>query len=78
MIINQKYIPPGKLTKAMANFVGGKALKSLAGKCIGPAWNFLPEDNNDLPACVQVEWLNTTCTIYRKDALPSPVFPDNF
>ena len=27
---------------------------------------------------VPVEWLNTTCTLYRREALPDPPFPDHF
>src|SRR6185503_8437233 len=31
-----------------------------------------------LPEVVPVEWLNTTCTIYRREALPSPAFVSHF
>ena len=78
MITNQRYHTPGKLTKFMYRLMSGKDLLSYAGKCIGPAWNLLPEDDPDLPECNEVEWLNTTCTLYRMDALPVPVFPERF
>ena len=45
---------------------------------LGPAVNLLPEDRDDLPEVVPVQWLNTTCTLYRREALPEPMFPSNF
>jgi hypothetical protein len=56
----------------------GKKLISYAGLCIGPAWNILPEDREDLPIFQEVQWLNTTCTLYRKIALPNPPFANHF
>ncbi len=78
LITNQHYQSPGKVSLMMYKIMSGTNLSSYAGKCIGPAWNLLPEDNENLPERNQVEWLNTTCTIYRKEALPNPVFPDLF
>ncbi len=78
MITNQQYHSPGKLTSFMYRLMNGKKLSSYAGKCIGPAWNLLPEDRKELPEYNEVEWLNTTCTLYRKEALPVPAFPDRF
>jgi GT2 family glycosyltransferase len=78
MIINQRYHKPGRLTAFMYRLMNGKRQDSYAGKCIGPAWNVLPEDNEALPEWNRVEWLNTTCTLYRAVALPKPVFHDHF
>lgn len=78
MITNQQYHTPGKLTRFMYRFMSGKNLESYAGKCIGPAWNLLPEDKDALPDQNEVEWLNTTCTLYKTAALPNPVFPVTF
>jgi len=78
MITNQRYYPPGKLTSIMYRIMSGKKLKTYAGKCIGPAWNLLPQDDDDLPELVEVEWLNTTCTLYKREVLPEPVFPSVF
>jgi glycosyltransferase involved in cell wall biosynthesis len=78
MITNQKYHTPGTLTRFMYHMMSGRKLDSYAGKCIGPAWNLLPEDNPALGNCNPVEWLNTTCTLYRKSALPEPVFQPHF
>jgi glycosyltransferase involved in cell wall biosynthesis len=74
MITNQKYTPPGMLTRIMYRLMSGERQHSFAGRVIGPAWNLLPEDRDDLPEYVPCDWLNTTCTMYRRSALPDPVF----
>ena len=78
MIVNQRYLPPGLATRLLFRFLHGQAEASYAGKCIGPALNILPDDRSDLPEVVPVEWLNTTCTLYRREALPEPLFPNHF
>lgn len=78
MIINQQYHTPRRITRFMYLLMHGENLKSYAGMCIGPAWNLLPEDKDYLPAMQPVEWLNTTCTIYKKIALPEIAFPEHF
>jgi glycosyltransferase involved in cell wall biosynthesis len=78
MITNQRYLPPGRVSRTLFQFLHGQLEISYAGKCIGPALNLLPEDKPDLPEIVPVEWLNTTCTIYRREALPNPPFPSHF
>jgi hypothetical protein len=78
MITNQKYSKPGGLSRALFKTLHGKSESTYAGKCIGPALNLLPEDDPGLPEVVPVEWLNTTCTIYRRNALKTSPFPDHF
>jgi glycosyltransferase involved in cell wall biosynthesis len=78
MITNQRYFPPGRVSRTVFRVLQGHHEESYAGKCIGPAFNLLPEDDEKLPACVPVEWLNTTCTLYRRAALPDPLFPAQF
>ena len=78
MITNQRYQPPGRPSRLMFRLMAGKAETSYAGRVLGPAVNLLPEDRDDLPDVVAVDWLNTTCTLYRREALPQPPFPDNF
>jgi GT2 family glycosyltransferase len=78
MIVNQRYLPPGKISRLLFRFLHGHSEASYAGKCIGPAFNLLPEDNSNLPEVVPVEWLNTTCTLYRREALPQPLFSAHF
>lgn len=78
MITNQHYTTPGLLTRSMYWLMHGEKLSSYAGKIIGPAWNLLPEDEPGLPEYSVCEWLNSTCTMYKKEALPVPVFPSFF
>ena len=78
MITNQRYQPPGRISRTMFTMMHGRSEESFAGKVIGPAINLLPEDTDDLPDVVPVEWLNTTCTIYRREALPDPPFDSFF
>ncbi len=76
MVTNQQYHKPGRLTSFMYKLMNGSSLKSYAGKCIGPAWNLLPEENGE--QLNETEWLNTTCTLYRTVALPEQLFPPIF
>jgi len=78
MITNQRYTKPGLLTQSLYCVLGGNRRDKYAGKCIGPAFNILPEDDPALPEVVPVDWLNTTCTIYRRKALPTPPFHAHF
>ncbi|MEL6929588.1 MAG: glycosyltransferase family A protein [Cyanobacteria bacterium J06600_6] len=78
MITNQKYLPPGRVSRTLFKFLHGRFESSYAGKCIGPGLNLLPEDREDLPEVVSVEWLNTTCVLYRRAALPQPLFASFF
>ena len=78
MITNQRYLPPGRISSNLFRFLHGTLETSYAGKCIGPGLNLLPEDDPNLPEIVPVEWLNSTCTLYRREALPQPLFPANF
>ncbi len=73
LIMNQSYHPPGKLMRRMLGLVGCPSEGSLAGTCCGPALNFLPANNSQERTPLAVEWLNTTCTLYRRAALPSPI-----
>lgn len=78
LIANQHYRQPGTVSRVMFTLMNGRRDKSFAGRVIGPAINLLPEDREDLPEIVPVDWLNTTCTIYRREALPNPPFPSQF
>ena len=78
MITNQKYLAPGRISRKLFQLLHGKAESSYAGKCIGPALNLLPEDDPNLPEVVPVDWINSGCTLYRREALPLPLFPDLF
>lgn len=78
MITNQRYTTPGLVTRFMYLLMHGEKLPSYAGKVIGPAWNLLPEDEAGMEEYVECEWLNTTCTMYLKSALPNPIFQSHF
>lgn len=77
MITNQLYRAPGRASRLMFGLMGGRG-SSFAGRVLGPAVNLLPEDRAELPEIMPVEWLNTTCTMYRREALPEPPFPAHF
>lgn len=77
MITNQAYHAPGKLGRLVFALLNGKNLKCYAGKCFGPGLAQLP--GVDTPGdSVPVDWLNAGCTLYRRRALPDPVFPAIF
>jgi glycosyltransferase involved in cell wall biosynthesis len=78
MITNQRYQSPGFLSRTIFALMNGKREPTYAGRILGPAINLLPEDSDDLPEVVPVEWLNTTCTLYRREALPEPPFDSMF
>ena len=78
MITNQHYHQPGFVSYIMFRLMSGRAETSYAGRVLGPAVNLLPDDSDDLPEIVPVEWLNLTCTFYRRQALPRPLFADHF
>ncbi len=78
MITNQQYGPPGRASRLLYRLLHGRAETSYAGRVLGPGLNLLPEDRPELPETVPVEWLNTTCVLYRREALPAPPFPARF
>jgi glycosyltransferase involved in cell wall biosynthesis len=78
MITNQKYHDPGSTTRFVYRLIGGGCGPDYAGRMFGPAVNTLPSDRDDMPDVVPVEWLNTTCTLYRCEALPNPPFAPFF
>jgi GT2 family glycosyltransferase len=78
LITNQRYEPPGHISRAIFRFMAGRPERSYAGRVLGPAINLLPEDRDDLPELMPTEWLNTTCTLYRREALPDPPFARHF
>jgi glycosyltransferase involved in cell wall biosynthesis len=78
MITNIRYVPPGWVSRCMFRLMNGRAQRSYAGCVLGPAVNVAPEDRDDLPKIVPVEWLHTACTLYRREALPDPPFPHFF
>jgi len=78
MITNQTYGTPRAVSRFMFKWMSGHKEPSYAGRMIGPAINLLPEDRDDIPEIVPVDWLNLGCTMYRREALPDPPFPAKF
>ena len=78
MITNQRYCLPGLVTRCLFWLLAEERKPSYGGRVFGPAINILPEDRDDLPEVVPVDWLNLGCTLYRREALPNPPFPSNF
>ena len=65
-ITNQTYSDPKGFNRLLLGCCLGQWHGSYAGRLLGPAVNFLPED---LPDTVQeTEWLPSTCTAYRREA----------
>ena len=77
MITNQRYLTPGYISWSIFRLMAGRSESSYAAAS-RTAVNLLPEDRDDLPEVVPVEWLDLGCTFYRRAALPSPPFPDHF
>ena len=78
LIKNQQFSAPGRISGLLLQWMDQTPELPLAGRIVGPATNLLPADDEALPDVVPVEWLNTTCTLYRRNALPDPVFPERF
>ena len=78
LITNQQFHLPGRISRTVYRlFTSAEQLKNLQGKTIGPSVNFLCSEKNEL-AWIPVDWLNLGLTIYRKAALPEPVFDPYF
>lgn len=77
-ITNQKYHEPGPVFRMVFAILAGHGMPSYAGRILGPGLNVFPDDNDALPEVVPVDWLNTTCTMYRREALPNPPFASHF
>ena len=77
--VNEAYAPPGVLTRSLLRwFEGGRERSGYAGACVGPGMTFLPADDERAPDAVAVEWMATTCALYRRELLPHPPFADFF
>jgi GT2 family glycosyltransferase len=78
IIENQRYHPPGRASALLFAIMNGKREASYAGRVLGPAINVLPDASEAVPEIARVEWLNTGCTLYRREALPVPPFESVF
>lgn len=78
MIANQTYAEPGWVSRQLYRLLDGNGRSNYAGRCLGPGVNLLPENRDELPEVVSVDWLNLGCTLYRREALPTPPFAGHF
>lgn len=80
-IVNQSYARPGFLMRAAVTILGEPEGEGYAGRIVGPAIAFLPQlpaADAAAPDTVPVQWLNTTCVLYRRQAMPDPPFDPFF
>lgn len=76
-IENQNYRRPTPPFKWFLDMIAENPLPTYEGRVIGPALNFLPEYNPDIGTSL-VDWLSTTCSLYRREVMPTPAFPAFF
>lgn len=77
LIRNQLCPPPSPRAKLWFDFLADERRESYSGMIIGPAIAIGPEPTNN-GDIVRVEWLSSTCTAYRRLALPQGVFDSRF
>src|SRR5260370_28771495 len=58
-IVNEVYAPPSTLNSWLLRVCVGPANEGYAGRLVGPAMNFLPQDDSTKPQ--QVDWLLSGC-----------------
>lgn len=78
MITNEAYSPPGRAWRWLLRWLAGEPMGTFAGRCFGPAVLKMPADDPALPAVVPVDWMPAGCALYRRNALPSPLFDPFF
>lgn len=75
-MVNNSVVPLSLWNRLALRLTLGPLPDSLAGRLIGPAVNFLPEDR---PNTVQeVEWLPSGCSAYRREVFLAHRFPEHF
>jgi glycosyltransferase involved in cell wall biosynthesis len=75
-IVNQTYTQPRGLNRFLLGCCLGNFDESWAGRLVGPAVNFLPQDTPD--TVQRVDWLFSTGTAYRKDVFVRYRFGEQF
>ncbi len=77
-ITNQAPKNFGRATQWVVGLMDNRKEMPLDGRVVGPILNFLPSVRAGAPAVCETEWLNTTCTFYRREVLPNPPFGEQF
>jgi len=75
-IVNQVYSPLRGFNRLLFALCTGEWRDSYAGRLVGPAVNFLPEDKPDMVQ--EVEWLPSGCVCYRKEVFAKHGFANDF
>lgn len=78
LITNQQYHPLGRISGAFYAWLNGGPMEDFSGRCVGPAVGFLPWDRPGRAELEPVDWVPTTCAMYRREALPKPPFDPFF
>ncbi len=75
-IVNEVYAPPSTLNSWLLRVCVGPANEGYAGRLVGPAMNFLPQDDSTKPQ--QVDWLRSGCVAYRTEVFQRFRFAESF
>lgn len=75
-IINEVYAPPSKVNSFLLRLCIGPAYGSYSGRLLGPAMNFLPQDDSVNPQ--RVDWLRSGCSAYRTEVFRRFWFAPSF
>ncbi|HPA20680.1 MAG TPA: glycosyltransferase family A protein [Verrucomicrobiae bacterium] len=78
LITNQQYHPLGRISRRFFAWLNGGDMDDFSGRCIGPAVGFLSWDAPGRAEIAPIDWAPTTCVMYRREALPDPVFDPFF
>lgn len=78
LVTNEAYAAPGLAWRLLLRWLAGRKLESYAGRCVGPAAIQMPADDPSLPEIVPIDWMPTGCALFRREALPAPLFDPFF
>lgn len=77
-IENQAFQELGFYSRLVYRLAGGWGIRDFAGRCFGPLINVYPRSWKGGETFRESDWLNSTCTLYRRSALPTPAFEPGF
>lgn len=77
-IENQAFQEPRLCSRIIYRLAGSSGIQDFAGRCFGPLINVYPRPWTGNGTFRESDWLNSTCTLYRKSVLPTPAFEPGF
>lgn len=77
-VVNQAPRYLGRITRGVLQLIDDKPGLDFDGRVVGPGLNLYPIFDQTGAVFRETEWLNLGATIYRKPALPRPLFPPIF